>query len=143
MAPVTHLFASWIVAATATDNPRDSRWVTLAGVLPDADGFGLALDLASGAVGRGEAVQYERYHFLLHGLLAGLAIALLAGCLAGRRVRVMVLALAVFHLHLLCDLVGSRGPSAEDLWPIFYLGPWRKDPMWTVKWRRRLLRQGR
>lgn len=135
MAPVTHLFASWIVAATATDDPRDCRLVTLAGVVPDADGFGLILDLATGALARGEAVEYQRYHhFLLHGLFAGLAIALLAGCLARRRVRVMALALAVFHLHLLCDLVGSRGPSPEDLWPIFYLAPWWKNPLWVVKW---------
>jgi hypothetical protein len=135
MAPVTHLFASWIVAATATDNPRDCRWVTLAGVLPDADGLGLVFDLASGALSRGEAVQYQRYHhLLLHGLFAGLAIALFVGCLARRRMRAMVLALAVFHLHLLCDLVGSRGPAPEDLWPIFYFGPWWKEPMWIVKW---------
>jgi hypothetical protein len=45
----------------------------------------------------------------------------------------LLLALAVFHLHLLCDFVGSRGPEPEDLWPIFYLGPFDKDPMWL--WR--------
>jgi hypothetical protein len=52
-------------------------------------------------------------------------------------VRVALLALLVFHLHLLCDFVGSRGPSPEDLWPIFYYGPFEKDPMWIWKgqWR--------
>jgi hypothetical protein len=43
------------------------------------------------------------------------------------------LALFVFHLHLLCDLVGSRGPDPVDLWPLFYLGPFAKDPMWIWK----------
>ncbi len=38
MSPETHLLASWIIAAKATDNPRDCRLVTLAGILPDADG---------------------------------------------------------------------------------------------------------
>jgi hypothetical protein len=41
-----------------------------------------------------------------------------------------VLSLVTFHLHLLCDLAGFRGPSPEDLWPIFYFGPFDKDPMW-------------
>jgi hypothetical protein len=46
---------------------------------------------------------------------------------------VALLALLVFHLHLLCDLVGSRGPDPVDLWPLFYLGPFAKDPMWIWK----------
>ena len=35
MAPITHFLASWIIAAKTTDNPRDCRLVTLAGILPD------------------------------------------------------------------------------------------------------------
>jgi inner membrane protein len=64
-------------------------------------------------------------------------IAALVTCFAGDRWRVGLLAMAVFHLHLLCDFVGSRGPAPEDLWPIFYLGPFDKDPMWIWKgqWR--------
>jgi len=38
MSPETHLLASWIVAAKTTDNPRDCRLVTLAGILPNGDG---------------------------------------------------------------------------------------------------------
>ncbi len=64
-------------------------------------------------------------------------ITLLLTCFAKQRWRVALLSLALFHLHLLCDLVGSRGPSPEDLWPIFYFGPFDKDPMWIWKgqWR--------
>ena len=49
----------------------------------------------------------------------------------------MFLAILVTHIHFLCDFLGSRGPSPEDLWPIFYLGPFDKDPMWIWKgqWR--------
>ena len=54
-------------------------------------------------------------------------------CFARQRLRAAVLCLIVFHLHLLCDLIGSRGPSAVDLWPIFYFGPFSKDPMWLWK----------
>jgi inner membrane protein len=45
MSPETHLFASWIIATKTTRNLRDSRLVTLAGILPDADGLGLIVDM--------------------------------------------------------------------------------------------------
>ena len=41
MSPATHFFVSWVIAAKTTDNPRDCRLVTLAGILPDVDGLGL------------------------------------------------------------------------------------------------------
>ena len=45
--------------------------------------------------------------------------------------------LVIFHLHLLCDLAGSRGPSPGDLWPIRYSEPLFRHPMWFWKgqWR--------
>lgn len=131
MSPEAHLFASWIIAAKTTDNPRDCRIVALAGLLPDADGLVLVADWVSAWLGRPEVYLYQRYHhFLLHGLWAAVLFAVVAGCLAKRRLRVVLLTLAVFHLHLVCDLVGSRGPSAYDLWPVFYLGPFSKQFMW-------------
>ena len=138
MSPVTHLLASWIVAVKTTNNPRDCRLVTLAGILPDADGLGLAVDIASASLGYKPTQFYGLYHhYLTHGAVAGVAIAVLLACFARQRWRVALLALLVFHLHLLCDFVGSRGPSPTDLWPIFYLGPFDKEPMWVWKgqWR--------
>jgi inner membrane protein len=138
VSPETHLLASWIIAAKTTDNARDCRLVTLAGLLPDADGLGLIADLAGPWLGCKQTDLYARYHhYLLHGAVGGILIAALLACFAHRRWRVALLALLVFHLHLLCDLVGSRGPSPEDLWPVFYLGPFDKDPMWVWKgqWR--------
>ena len=134
MSPETHLLASWIIAAKTTDNARDCRLVTLAGILPDADGLGLIVDLACGWLGCKQTFLYEHFHhYYLHGALGGVLIAALVTCFARRRLRVALLALVVFHLHLLCDFAGSRGPSPQDLWPIFYLGPFVKDPMWV--WR--------
>jgi hypothetical protein len=138
VSPETHLLASWIIAAKTTDNPRDCRLVTLAGILPDADGLGLIADAVSGWLGGRQTNFYQHYHhYLLHGALGGVLIAALLACFARHPVRVALLALLVFHLHLLCDFVGSRGPAPEDLWPIFYLGPFDKDPMWVWKgqWR--------
>jgi len=136
MSPLTHLLASWIIAAKTTDNPRECRLVTLAGVLPDADGLGLVADLAIGAFAHKDThfYYYQRYHhYLLHGIFGAAFVAVLFACFARSHVRVAILALLVFHLHLFCDLIGSRGPSQEDLWPIFYFGPFSKDPMWI--WR--------
>ncbi|HVM50046.1 MAG TPA: metal-dependent hydrolase [Candidatus Acidoferrum sp.] len=138
MSPETHLLASWIIAAKTTHNPRDCRLVTLAGILPDADGLGLAVDLASNLFGWRQTLLYERYHhYYLHGALGAILIAGTLACFARERGRVALLALLVFHLHLLCDFVGSRGPSPTDLWPIFYLGPFTRDPTWVWKgqWR--------
>jgi LexA-binding, inner membrane-associated putative hydrolase len=138
VSPETHLLASWIVAAKTTDSPRDCRLVTLAGILPDADGLGLIVDLACGWFGWKQTYLYERYHhYYLHGLLGGILIAGALACFARRPLRVALLSLLVFHLHLLCDFVGSRGPSPVDLWPIYYLGPFTRDPTWVWKgqWR--------
>jgi hypothetical protein len=74
---------------------------------------------------------YQKYHhFVSHGAPAALLTAAVLACFARRPVRVAVWALVVFHLHLLCDLIGSRGPGPGDLWPIFYFSPFRLQPMW-------------
>ena len=128
MSPETHLLASWIIAAKTTDNPRDCRLVTLAGILPDADGLGLIVDAASSAVGGKATFLYPDYHhWLLHGGFGGVIIAGTLACFARQHWRVTLLALLVFHVHLLCDLLGSRGPSPSDLWPIYYLGPFSRN----------------
>jgi hypothetical protein len=137
MTPAIHLFASWIFAAKTTHNLRDCRLVTLAGMAPDLDGLGLVIDVITHQFRTYPTNLYEDYHhYLLHGIFGGLGITLFFVIFAKDRWRVILLALAVFHLHLLCDFVGSRGPSPEDLWPIFYLGPLQKDPMWiwTGQW---------
>jgi inner membrane protein len=139
VSPVTHLLASWVVAAKTAGNLRDVRLITLAGIAPDLDGAGLLVDMARNAFTGGEHYPlYQHYHhYLLHGVAGGAVVAVLLAAFAKQRWKVLLLALGVFHLHLLCDFVGSRGPSPEDLWPIFYLGPFDKDPMWIWKgqWR--------
>jgi inner membrane protein len=134
MSPLTHLLASWIVAAKTTDNLRDRRLVTLAGVLPDLDGLGIVFDIANGSFARGNVYYYPEYHhWLAHGLPAALLCSAVLAVFGRRRWHVFGLALIVFHLHLLCDLAGSRGPSADDFWPIFYFGPISRNPMWIWK----------
>ena len=134
MNPETHLLASWVIGAKGTDNARDCRLVALAGILPDADGLGLIVDGLTRALGWKKTFLYEHYHhFLLHGIFGAILITLLLTCFAHRKWRAALLALLVFHLHLVCDLIGSRGPDPVDLWPLFYFGPFTKDPIWLWK----------
>jgi hypothetical protein len=135
MEPVTHLLMSWVVAAKTTNNPRDCRLVTLAGVLPDADGLGFFVDVARNAIrGTDDYDYYQRFHhWYLHGIFGAVLIAGVLTCFARQRGRVLLMCLLVFHLHLLCDIVGSRGPDRGDLWPIYYLGPFSHH--WMVLWR--------
>lgn len=124
------------MAVAATDNPRDRKLVTLAGVIPDADGLGLLVDWANAALS-GEAATYACYqnyhHLLLHGWPGALGVAAILTCFANKRWRTFPVCLLVFHLHLVCDLIGSRGPSPGDLWPISYSEPLFRHPIWL--WR--------
>ena len=138
MHPATHLLLSWTVADFARLQPRDRNLVTWCGVVPDLDGLGVILDLGNELLRRPETMFYPEYHhFLTHGLPAALIVPALF-CLCGReRWRVFLWGLLVFHLHLLCDFAGSRGPSPTDLWPVYYLAPLSRYPMlvWAGQWR--------
>jgi hypothetical protein len=138
MSPSTHLLMSWAVADSFALTPRDRKLVTWCGLLPDLDGLGLGVDLANALAGRPDTAYYHIYHHdLLHGLPAALAVPLLL-CLIGRqRWKVFLLGVLVFHLHLLCDLAGSRGPAPTDLWPIPYLSPFSHHLtfLWKGQWR--------
>jgi inner membrane protein len=122
-----------LVASAVTTNPRDRKLVTLAGIIPDADGLGLVADVVSGLVSGKEVTfqYYQKYHHLwLHGWPGALLIALVLASFGRQRFRVACWCLITFHLHLLCDLLGSRGPSLADLWPICYSEPLFRHPVW-------------
>jgi len=88
---------------------RDRILVAWAGVAPDLDGLTLLASVES----------YARWHHTLtHGIAAAIGVSLIAAMLATERRRVFAFAFAAFHLHLLCDLLGSGRE-----WPIVYLYP--------------------
>src|SRR5580700_10824098 len=99
MSPITHLLASWIIAAKTTDNPRDCRLVALAGILPDADGLGVAVDIANNAVRHTENFPCfgTYHHWLMHGAFGAVLTSALLACFGRRRWRVLLLCLLVFH----------------------------------------------
>jgi inner membrane protein len=70
---------------------------------------------------------------LLHGWPGATVVALLLMCFGQKKPRVLCWCLITFHLHLLCDLIGSRGPTVGDLWPICYSEPLFRHPIWFWK----------
>jgi len=136
MSPLTHFVGSWLVAVATTNNPRDRKLVTWAGVLPDADGLGVIPDVVGSWISGKECTfyYYQTYHHLLmHGWQAAIVVSILFALYAQQRQRVLLLCLLTFHLHLLCDLIGSRGPTIGDLWPICYSEPLFRHPIWFWK----------
>ena len=74
---------------------------------------------------------YHRYHhYLAHGWPGALVITAVLTLFARQKPRTALLCLLTFHLHLLCDLVGSRGPGPDDFWPILYSQPLFRNPVW-------------
>jgi hypothetical protein len=137
MSPVTHLLASWTAADLMGFEKRDLALVSWCGVIPDIDGLVVLVDAARALLGLPPEFYYGRFHHMFcHGLPAALALSVLAAWVATRRLRVGVAALLVIHLHLLCDLAGSRGPGLDDFWPIAYLAPFseRLTFLWRGQW---------
>ena len=119
MSPLTHFLTGWVFANTANLNRRDRAVVTLAGVIPDVDGLGIVAELLTRNTTH-PLDWFSRYHHSLHNLGFALFVAIAACVFATQRLKVAGLALASFHLHLLADLLGSRGPDGYA-WPIPYL----------------------
>ena len=135
MNPVSHLLTGWVVANTADLTPRDRALVTLAGVVPDIDGLGIIAEILTEQTAF-PLLWYSKYHHVLcHNLGFGLLLAVTAILFSIRRWMTAFLVLVVFHLHLLGDLVGSRGPDGYQ-WPIPYWTPfsdgWKLT--WTGQW---------
>jgi inner membrane protein len=73
----------------------------------------------------------EYHHVFAHNLGFVLFVTVIAALIAARRSATACLAILVLHLHLLADLVGSRGPDGYQ-WPIPYLRPF--SDAWQLTW---------
>lgn len=150
MSPVTHFFAGWILASAfpagkpASLTRREKVLVVAAAVAPDLDGAGIVPELLTRNSSH-PLLWFSQYHHTLHTLAFALFCALVAWLIAGpfanltfRRLPdgqkvpglrspahpwlTAFLVFVSFHLHLLCDLIGARGPDGYQ-WPIPYLKP--------------------
>lgn len=137
MNPITHLFVGWTLGDAATRDARDRALIAWSGVVPDVDGLSLLPDIVNRLLHRPATDYYFQYHHMLtHGLPAAVLCGAAVFACARKRMRTALLAFASFHLHLLCDLVGSRGPEKADIWPIAYLQPLsdRLTFAWSGQW---------
>lgn len=135
MHPITHFLASWAVGDLTLKQSRDRTLVSLCGMAPDLDGLGVLVDGTNALLGRPGTWYFGEYHHvLLHGLPAALLLPCAFAAFARDRLRTFLVGVLVVHLHYLSDLVGSRGPAPDDLWPIAYLAP--LSDRWTFQWSR-------
>jgi hypothetical protein len=89
--------------------PRERFFAMLAATIADLDGLGLVVSVD----------YYVQYHHLLgHNLLFGVISSAILTAFSTNRLKAFCLYLALFHLHLVLDLLGS-GPE----WGIHYLWP--------------------
>ena len=134
MSPVTHFFTGWVLANCARLNRKDRALVTLACVVPDIDGLGIVPEILT-RHSQHPLLWFSLYHHSLHNLAFALVVAALAFAIATRRWITGLLVLLSFHLHLLEDVLGSRGPDG-DQWPIPYLAPFSSAVQltWHGQW---------
>ena len=136
MNPITHFLAGWAAANGDGLGRRERVLVTLAGVVPDVDGIGIVGNLLTQNTEHGVDWWENWHHVFAHNLPFGLLVA--GGVYALARARkgmAAALALVAFHLHVLGDVVGGRGPEGYT-WPIPYLWPFSNSPRleWSGQW---------
>lgn len=137
MSPITHFLVGWAGLERFQASRRDKALVVLAGLAPDLDGLGILVDFATRALGLPETDYYQSFHRMYgHGLPAAAVIAAVASSLGVRRFWVAFWAFVSVHLHFLCDVLGSRGTTAEDIWGIYYFAPFTTayEYSWSGQW---------
>ncbi|WLE95653.1 MAG: metal-dependent hydrolase [Candidatus Electrothrix communis] len=130
MNPVTHFFIGWLTANTAQVERRERMLITVAGVAPDADGLVIVGDFLAGKSTE-QLELWSTYHHVLGHNIGFATLVMATAFLLARKCRSVTAFLAgiSFHLHLLGDLIGSRGPEGHQ-WPMPYLLPFSNAWQW-------------
>ncbi|MCO5169253.1 MAG: metal-dependent hydrolase [Planctomycetes bacterium] len=141
MSPITHGLFAWVLANGLRDSTRRERViVTVGGLVPDVDGVGAVPDMLTRWFTDAPTSYFHQYHHDLHNVLFACVASAGAATLAtgglARRLAVAALFCAAFHLHLVCDLVGSAGPDGS-IWDVPYLRPFTEAGTlaWSGQWR--------
>ncbi len=136
MSPVTHFFMGWAVANTVPSlTKRDRALVTWASVIPDIDGLGIVAEVLTRNSPHPLTWWSDYHHVLGHNLGFALFVCAIDPVFGKDRIKTTLLVGLSFHLHLLADLVGARGPDG-DQWPIPYLLPFssKLHLTWSGQW---------
>lgn len=120
-----------MVANSVELKRRERAMITIAGVIPDIDGLGLVAELATRNSSHPLTWWTEYHHVLGHNIGFCLLVTMAAFAFATKLWLTAGLVFLSFHLHLLGDLVGARGPDG-DQWPIPYLLPFSR--VWELTW---------
>ena len=132
MSPITHFFLGWTVAnSTPSLTKRERAMVTWAGVVPDVDGFGIFAERLTQNSAHPLNWWSDYHHVLGHNIGFALTVTVVAGIFARQKIKTAFLVFISFHLHLVADLLGARGPDG-DQWPIPYLLPFSNA--WQLSW---------
>ena len=146
------LASAFPAGSPTTLTRREKALVVAAAVAPDLDGLGIVPELLTRNTSH-PLLWFSQYHHSLHTLafaiICTVAAYIIAGpmlsftfgpVIQGRRLLIhpwltAFLVFLSFHLHLLCDLIGARGPDG-DQWPIPYLKPFSNTLQltWHGQW---------
>jgi len=136
MSPITHFLMGWTVAnAVPSLTKRERALVTWAGVVPDIDGLGIIAEKLTQHSSHPLYWWSNYHHTVGHNLGFALVVAAMAAVFARQKVKTALLVLFSFHLHLLGDVVGARGPDGSQ-WPIPWLLPFSNHVQltWSGQW---------
>jgi hypothetical protein len=119
----THILSGWCVANVLPLSPRERGLAMIAASAADLDGLGIA---------GGQEMYWRFHHVFGHNLFFALVISAALTIVPQHRTRAFVLYLALAHLHLFLDFLGS-GPG----WTIPYLWPthhwvWKNPHVWAL-----------
>ncbi len=132
---ITHLLTGWALANAVPLDRRDRAIVTIASIAPDVDGLGIVVEHTP----LNEIIPLhlfsDYHHVLAHNLGFGLLMFIIALIINRRKLLAPSMVFVVFHIHLLADIVGSRGPDGYQ-WPIPYLLPFSANcqVVWKGQW---------
>jgi inner membrane protein len=138
MSPITHLLSGWVLLSNVPRETtrRERVIVAIGAIIPDVDGLGIVPDAVTRHFMQEPTSFFHQWHHRLHCLPFALVATALATAIApkGARARTALLFFVAFHLHLLCDVIGARGPDGNQ-WPIPYLWPFHgPELLWSGQW---------
>ncbi len=112
---ITHALIGWCAGNRFSRNINEVAVIAAASVVPDIDGFGAVADMVRG----GEAELFLQFHHKFGHCLTFCLAMVAVVYLWRKNARIALWCAGIFHLHLLGDIIGARGPDGYQ-WPVYY-----------------------
>jgi inner membrane protein len=118
----THFLSGWCLGNYVDLTARERFLCMIAAGISDLDGLGILWDIQ---------FYLDYHHILCHNLAFALGISFIFAGLSTHRFKMFLITLAMVHLHLFLDFLGSgAGWGIPYFWPKsrhFYENPWVWD----------------